>query len=78
VCPASFLSDLTALLFNAEPSRAEQCAACEGAARNALAALADETTQETVRPQPRCPTASFAPPSLVDAARRTLALKERS
>ena len=51
VCPASFLSDLTALLFDAEPSRAAQCAACQGAARNAVAALSDATTQDTVRPR---------------------------
>ena len=49
VCSSSFLSDLAALVFDAEPSTAEQCASCEAAARNAAAALSDATTQDTVR-----------------------------
>ena len=52
VCPSSFLADLTALLFSPEPSRAALCSSCEGAARNALAALSDATTQQTVRRPP--------------------------
>jgi len=49
VCSSSFLSDLAALVFDAEPSTAEQCASCEAAVRNAAAALSDATTQDTVR-----------------------------